>query len=32
MRLFAEMYNETMRPALDELAEKLNNNNKTLTQ
>ena len=32
MRLFVEMYNETMRPALDELAEKLNNNNKTLTQ
>ena len=32
MRLFVEMYNETMKPALDELAEKLNNNNKTLTQ
>lgn len=32
MRLFPEMYNETMKPALDELAEKLNNNNKTLTQ
>ena len=32
MRLFAEMYNETMKPALTELAEKLNNNNKALTQ
>ena len=32
MRLFVEMYNETMKPAMDELAEKLNNNNKTLTQ
>jgi hypothetical protein len=25
MRLFPEMYNETMKPALDELVEKLNN-------
>lgn len=25
MRLFSEMYNETMKPALDELVEKLNN-------